>query len=94
MGHAAIKITDKWQFTIPNRFRSQLQIKPGDYLEPEVKDGILVLKPRKQILIDPDQAWFWTKAHQIAEREAEGERRAGRIHHAKSARELIRKLDA
>ena len=51
MGHAAIKLTDKWQFTIPTRVRARLSIKPGDYLEPEVRKGVLILKPRKQILI-------------------------------------------
>lgn len=92
MSHAAIKLTDKWQLTIPTRFRSQLKVKPGDYLEPEVQDGVLLLKPRKQILIDPDQAWFWTQEWQEKELEVESEVKRGKIRRSDSVGALIKEL--
>lgn len=92
MGHAAIKVTDKWQFTIPSRFRARLKIKPGDYLEPDIENGSFVLKPRKQILIDPEQAWFWTKEWQEKEKEVEEEVREGRVNRSKDVDELMKDL--
>lgn len=92
MGSAAIKITEKWQFTIPARLRTQVRVKPGDYLEPEVRDGLLILKPRKRILIDPDQAWFWTEEWQEGEREVQEEIQARRVHRAETVDELMKNL--
>ncbi len=92
MGHAAVKVTEKWQFTIPTRVREKLRVKPGDYLEPEVRKGVLVLRPRKQVLIDPDQAWFWSPEWQEMEREVEGEIRKGRIRKSRRVSKLIKDL--
>lgn len=92
MGHAAIKLTDKWQFTIPTRVRARLSIKPGDYLEPEVRKGVLILKPRKQILIDPNQEWFWTREWQDKELEVEKGVRKGRVRRSSGVKGLIKDL--
>lgn len=92
MGASAIKITEKWQFTIPVHLRKKLGIKPGDYLEPEVKKGMIVLKPRQQILVDPDQAWFWTSEWQKKEQEVEEDIRLGKIKKSKNVKEFIKTL--
>ena len=42
-----------------------LSITKGDYVEVDVKDSDIILKPRK--LIDPSQGWYWTKEWQKME---------------------------
>ena len=46
---------------------------------------------RKAVMerIDPDQAWFWTRRWQAAEREAETDLRRGRTRKFGSMRELV-----
>ena len=86
-------VRQHYQITLPADVRKRIAIHIGDPVEVTLRgDDEIVVRPLKAV--PTSQAWFWTKAHQVAEREAEGERRAGRINHAKSARELIRKLNA
>lgn len=42
-----------------------LKIQPGDYVEVDMDNGHVILKPRK--LIDPSQGWYWTKEWQEIE---------------------------
>ncbi len=42
-----------------------LNIDIGDFIEIDVKEHEIVLKPRK--LIDPSQGWYWTKEWQNME---------------------------
>lgn len=88
----AIKVTEKWQFTIPTRLRKALKVAPGDYLETTVENGALLLKPRKQILIDPDQAWFWSPEWQAKEREVDEAVRRGKTRRASSVKALMKEL--
>ncbi|HHW48781.1 MAG TPA: AbrB/MazE/SpoVT family DNA-binding domain-containing protein [Clostridiaceae bacterium] len=41
-----VKITSKGQITLPKEIREQLMLKFGDYLQAQVKDGVIVLKPK------------------------------------------------
>ena len=86
-------VRQHYQITLPADVRKRTAIRIGDPVEITLReDGEIVVKPLKTI--HASQAWFWTKAHQAAEQEAEAERRAGKIKHAKSTRHLIRALDA
>jgi AbrB family looped-hinge helix DNA binding protein len=60
-----MKISPQGQIRIPNKIMALLGITKGDYVEVEVKDNDIILKPRK--LIDPAQGWFWTKEWQEME---------------------------
>lgn len=71
-----VKISPQGQVKIPKEIMRRLHVNPGDYLEFEETDRILVVKPKK--LIDADQAWFWTSSWQKAEQEASGDKAAGR----------------
>ena len=42
-----------------------VKIQPGDYVEVDMDNGHVILKPRK--LIDPSQGWYWTKEWQEIE---------------------------
>lgn len=73
----AIPILRNGQITLPAKLRQLLNLEAGDYLEPQIKNKTIILKPKK--LIDLDQAWFWTKEWQEKEREADEDIAQGRI---------------
>lgn len=86
-------VRQHYQITLPADVRKRMAIRVGDPVNITVRgDGEIIVKPLKTIAVA--QAWFWSKAHQAAEQEAEAERRAGKIKHAKNARQLIRELNA
>jgi len=64
-----IKVRQNFQITIPNSLRKYLKIGEGDYLEAERHNGEIVLKPVK--MVQPDQAYFYTKEWQESEAEAD-----------------------
>ena len=72
-----VKISPSGQVRIPKEIMDKLNISSGDYLDFELSEGRLVVKAKK--LIDADQAWFWEKDWQEAEREAEEDIKKGRV---------------
>lgn len=62
---AIMKISSQGQIRIPKKIMSTLGIEKGDYVEVDLEEGQIVLKPRK--LIDPSQGWYWTKEWQKME---------------------------
>ncbi|GBE12342.1 MAG TPA: AbrB/MazE/SpoVT family DNA-binding domain-containing protein [Desulfobacteraceae bacterium] len=72
-----MKISPQGQIRIPNKIMNSLGIEKGDYVEVEVKDSDIILKPRK--LIDPSQGWYWTKEWQEMEDGVDGEIEKGVI---------------
>lgn len=70
------KLRPKGQITIPRAARDAVHLEEGDPIAVEVVEEGILLKPRK--IIDPDQAWFWTKEWQEGEREADADIAAGR----------------
>lgn len=78
--------------TLPKEVRENIPVEVGDPIEIVVSDeGQIFLKPLKAI--EASQAWFWAKAHQDAEQEAEKGLKAGKAKPAKSARHLIHELN-
>ena len=43
-----IKLTSKGQITLPKEIRDQLLLKFGDHLQAQVKDGCIVLLPKRE----------------------------------------------
>ena len=85
------KVTRHGQITLPASVRKQLGIEEGDLVEIEVEDERAVLMPKK--LVDKNQAYFWTKRWQEAEREADEDIKSGRVKTFTSVDELIKELD-
>lgn len=86
-----IQILRNGQITLPAHIRHVLGLEYGDYLEPEIKNKSIVLKPKK--LIDSDQAWFWTKEWQKGEKEADEDIKKGRVYGPfNNARDLLKSL--
>jgi AbrB family looped-hinge helix DNA binding protein len=53
-----MKISPQGQVRIPKKIMGKLGLGKGDYVEVEIIQNEIVLKPRK--LIDPSQGWYWT----------------------------------
>ena len=66
-----MKISSQGQIRIPKKMMESLGIEQGDYVEVDIEENHIVLKPRK--LIDPTQGWYWSKEWQEMEREADEE---------------------
>ena len=88
---ALTKVTRHGQITLPRSVRGLLNIEEGDFVEVEVVEGRAVLTPKR--LVDKDQAYFWSREWQEAEREAEEDIRAGRVKEFASVEKLIRDLE-
>jgi AbrB family looped-hinge helix DNA binding protein len=85
------KLTRHGQITIPASVRKELGVEEGDLVEIEVVDEKAVLIPKR--LVDKNQAYFWTKKWQDAEKEADEDIRAGRVKGFDSVEELIKDLE-
>ncbi len=62
---AIMKISPQGQIRLPKQIMITLGIDTGDYVEVDVEENNIILKPRK--LIDPSQGWYWTREWQEAE---------------------------
>ena len=85
------KVTRHGQITLPAPVRKSLGIEEGDLVEIEVIDEKAVLVPKR--LIDKNQAYFWTKQWQEAEKEASEDIKAGRVKVFDSVEELVKDLE-
>ena len=72
-----MKISPQGQIRIPNKIMNSLGITKGDYVEVDVKNSDIILKPRK--LIDPSQGWYWTKEWQKMEASVDDEIKEGHV---------------
>jgi len=75
---AETTITKKGQVSIPREIREKLGLKPGDKIEFTVENGKIVGIP--VAYIPKDQMYFWSKEWQKYERDAENDKKNGRIH--------------
>jgi AbrB family looped-hinge helix DNA binding protein len=66
-----MKISPQGQIRIPKKIMQTLGIDKGDYVQVDVEEGNVILKPRK--LIDPSQGWYWTKEWQKMEADVDKE---------------------
>ena len=87
MAQSVVKVQKNKNITLPTWLLKRFHVATGDFIRLEETRNGVVLKPAK--LIDPSQAYFWTKEWQSGEREAEADIRAGRIKKAKSVKELM-----
>jgi AbrB family looped-hinge helix DNA binding protein len=72
-----IKVKKNYQITIPQSLRRLMRLAVGDYLEIDVQDGRLVIRPVK--VVHPDQEYFFTKEWQKMESEADKDIAEGRV---------------
>jgi AbrB family looped-hinge helix DNA binding protein len=72
-----MKISPQGQIRIPKNIMETIGIEKGDYVEVELEDNQIVLRPRK--LIDPSQGWYWTKEWQKTEAEVDEQIKKGEL---------------
>ena len=85
-----VEFKNKSQVTIPSELVKKLQLKPGDKLEVEEKDGCLIFTP--VVVIPREQMWFYSKEWQADEQKVEQELKGGRVKMAESKEELFKGL--
>lgn len=84
------QIRQNYQLTLPAEIRKRLHLKIGDLMDIAVQGYRLILTPKRAVNLE--EAWFWSKEWQEAEREVDAEVKARRVKKARSAEELIREL--
>lgn len=90
MVNLLVKVQKNKNITLPTAVMARFHLSTGDFVQlQETREGVL-LKPAK--LVDPSQAYFWTKEWQAGEREAEEDIRHGRIKSAPSVKALMKNL--
>ena len=72
-----VKIRKNFQITLPHDLRHKFNLAEGDYLEIEIQNESIILKPVK--VIRTDQEYFHTKQWQEKEAEVDEEIRRGDI---------------
>jgi hypothetical protein len=71
--------------------RSLLQVEEGDELRFTIdQDGRVIIQPL--LVIDPDQAWFWSKRWQKIEREAQADIDEGRVKRFESVEDALNNI--
>ncbi len=82
-----LKLRKNAQITLPANIRKSAHLEDGDVLDCEVRDGQIVLTPKK--LIDKRDAWFWTPEWQQAEAQAQKDIQEGNVREFESVDDLL-----
>jgi antitoxin MazE len=72
-----VKVKKNYQITIPQNLRRMIRLAVGDYVEVDIQDNTLVIRPVK--VIHPDQEYFFTKEWQEKEAEADRDLTEGKV---------------
>jgi len=73
-----VQLRGRSQVTLPAFVRKTLGLDEGDLLDVSVRDGEIVLRPKR--VIDLSQAWFWSQRWQDGEKQAEEDIATGATH--------------
>ncbi|MDH7579098.1 MAG: AbrB/MazE/SpoVT family DNA-binding domain-containing protein [Bacillota bacterium] len=76
--------------TIPSELVKKMNLRPGDKLEIEEKDGRIILTP--VVVIPRDQMWFYSKEWQQGEARVDKDIREGKVRTASTKEELFNDL--
>lgn len=82
-----LRLSKNAQITLPASIRKSVHLEDGDVLDCEVRDGQIVLTPKK--IIDKRHAWFWTSEWQQAEAQAQKDIQEGNVREFESVDDLI-----
>ena len=86
------RVRPKGQVTLPSEIRKLLGLNEGDDLAFSLNEQGQVIITRLEV-IPPDLAWFWTEQWQKAEREAQADIDAGRVHRYANIDEAVSALE-
>ncbi|MBF7084423.1 AbrB/MazE/SpoVT family DNA-binding domain-containing protein [Desulfallas sp. Bu1-1] len=85
-----VELKQKSQVTIPSELVKKMNLRPGDKLEIEEKDGRIIITP--VVVIPRDQMWFYSKEWQQGEARVDKDIKEGKIKTASSKEELFNGL--
>ena len=85
-----VELKQKSQVTIPAELLKKMNLKTGDKLDIEEQEGRLVITPVMVIL--REQLWYYSKAWQDGEMEAQQQINAGKVKLANNKEELLKGL--
>lgn len=85
-----LRLRKNAQLTLPANIRKSAHLEDGDVLDCEVRDGQIVLTPKK--IIDKRDAWFWSAEWQQAEAQAQKDIELGNTQEFDSVDDLIKHL--
>ena len=85
-----LKLRRNAQVTLPAAIRKAAHLEDGDVLDCEVRDGLIVLTPKK--LVDKRDAWFWSPDWQKTETEAQKDIESGKVREFESVDDLLEHL--
>ena len=85
-----LRLRKNAQITLPAGVRKAARLEDGDVLDCEVRDGRIVLTPKR--LIDKRDAWFWSPQWQQAETEAQRDIDVGDVTEFESVDDLLAHL--
>lgn len=71
------QLRPKNQITLPSAIVKKLGLHSGDYIDITAKPDRAIIKPK--VVVDKNQAWFWTEEWQKGEKEADQDIKAGRV---------------
>lgn len=86
-------VRNKGQVTIPVEVRQAAQIEEGTVVEFTVTNAGVLMQPKVQVLVDPDDAWFYSSEWQQVHRQAVAELERGEGTFHKSTEEFLSALD-
>jgi AbrB family looped-hinge helix DNA binding protein len=72
-----VKVKRNYQITIPQNLRRIIRLTVGDYVEVDIQDDTIVIRPVK--VVHPDQEYFFTKEWQEKEAEADKDNAEGKV---------------
>ena len=90
MALGLLKVQKNKNITLPTWLIRRFRLAAGDYLQVQETRAGVVLKPA--VVVDPTQAYFWSKEWQAGEAEAESDIRRGRVKKFKSVKALMKDL--
>lgn len=85
------QLREKSQVTIPKEIIKKLNLKIGDSIDIDVEDNKIVIKP--VVVVPKDQAWFWSREWQQAEKQVDKDITNGNTKKFNSVQELFEDLD-
>lgn len=82
-----VTVRSNGQITLPAAVRRAVNLAEGDVLTVEVREGALVLRPK--VLVDKEQAYFYSRRWQAGEQAAEKDIQQGHMRTFASAKEMV-----
>ena len=86
------RIARNGHLTIPNKIRKILNIEDGDIVRFSIEDNKIVIAPG--VIVDKDQAYFFSERCQKEVRESEKEFKEGKYSSFTSAKDLKKAVDS